>query len=83
MRTLVAAKRATLAELKSKVQAITHGCSKPYFRKALERMMIETNSENCNTICDYIFAEQSEINLKDSTREGKISQRVIVPRDGR
>jgi hypothetical protein len=34
--------------------------------------MIETNPQNCVYICDYILAEQSEINLKDSTKEGKI-----------
>ncbi len=54
-----------------KVLTVTHSCSKPYFRKALERM-IEENPENCNYICNYILAEQCEINLKDSTKEGKI-----------
>lgn len=64
-------KETDLNELKTKVQAITRSCSKPYFRKTLE-IMIETNPENCNYICDYILAEQSQINLKDSTKEGKI-----------
>jgi integrase len=71
MQTVSAHKVSVLNELKSKVHSITYDCSKPYFQRALERM-IETNPENCNTICEYILAEQSEINLKDSTKEGKI-----------
>jgi integrase len=71
MRTLGAHKETDLSELKMKIHAIADGCSKPYFYKVLERM-IETNPENCNTICEYILAEQREINLKDSTKEGKI-----------
>jgi hypothetical protein len=71
MQTLRAQNETGLSELKTKVHAITEGCSKPYFYKALERM-IETNPANCNTICEYILAEQREINLKDSTKEGKI-----------
>jgi hypothetical protein len=30
------------------------------------------NSENANVICDYIPAEQIEMNIKESTKEGKI-----------
>jgi hypothetical protein len=71
MQTLADNKETELNKLKTKVQAITRSCSKPYFRKTLERM-IGANAENCNYICDYILAEQSEINLKDSTKEGKI-----------
>ncbi len=71
MQTIADNKGTDLYELKMKVHAITHSCSKPYFRKALERMFA-INPENCNYICDYILAEQSEINLKDSTKEGKI-----------
>ena len=40
--------------------------------------MIETNAENCNTICEYILAEQGEINLKDSTKEGKIKVLMLL-----
>lgn len=71
MQILADNKETDLHELKTKMQAITRSCSKPYFRKTLERM-IEANPENCNYICDYILAEQSQINLKDSTKEGKI-----------
>lgn len=71
MQTLADNKGTNLNELKMKARTITHSCSTPYFRNALERM-INTNPENCNYICDYILAEQSEINLKDPTKEGKI-----------
>jgi hypothetical protein len=30
------------------------------------------NSENANVICDYIPAEQIEMKIKESTKEGKI-----------
>jgi hypothetical protein len=59
----------TLEDIMKKV--ITEGCSKPYFNKALVKMT-ETSLENCHIICEYILAEQTEINLKDSTKEGKI-----------
>ncbi|CAN5783829.1 hypothetical protein BH23THE1_BH23THE1_24250 [soil metagenome] len=36
----------------------------------------QTNEENADTICKYILAEQAEINIKNSTREGKI--KVLV-----
>jgi len=36
----------------------------------------EKSSENTKIICDYIIAEQNEINIKESTKEGKI--KVLV-----
>jgi len=30
------------------------------------------NAKSANLICDYIFVEQSEINIKEWTKEGKI-----------
>lgn len=71
MQTVAAHEETTLHELTKRIDAITYGCPKPYFKNALKRL-IETNPENCNTICEYILAEQTEINLKDSTKEGKI-----------
>ena len=59
MRTFEVHKVTALDELKTKVHSITDGCSKPYFRRALESM-IETNVENCKIICEYILAEQRE-----------------------
>jgi integrase len=37
----------------------------------LERMA-QRNPGNVNVICDYITAEQNELNIKESTKEGKI-----------
>ena len=34
------------------------------------------NKENATILCDYIQAEQTEFNIKDSTKEGKI--KVLV-----
>lgn len=62
---------AALPEIMKKINEITEGCSKPYFYKALTRMT-RTSIENSDTICEYIQAEQTEINLKNSTKEGKI-----------
>ena len=58
-------------ELEAKIDSITQNTSKPNFRQALKRLTI-TNPENANVICDYILAEQTEINIKESTKEGKI-----------
>jgi len=58
------------SELEDKINSITQGY-KPYIRKMLVHVAT-TNLENANIICDYIIAEQNEINIKESTREGKI-----------
>jgi len=34
--------------------------------------LLDKSEENASTICDYIIAEQNEINIKESTKEGKI-----------
>ena len=57
------------------INLITARLSKPYFRKILINLG-QTNKENADTICKYILAEQAEINIKNSTREGKI--KVLV-----
>ena len=58
-------------ELVTKIESITQYNSKPYFRQALKRLAA-VNMENANVVCDYILAEQAEINIKESTKEGKI-----------
>jgi hypothetical protein len=58
-------------ELERKIDSITNGLSKPYFNKILKELL-KKNLENANIICDYIIAEQTEINIKNSTKEGKI-----------
>jgi integrase len=62
-------------ELERKIDSITNGLSKPYFKKILKELL-KKNSDNANIICDYIIAEQTEINIKNSTKEGKI--KIIV-----
>jgi integrase len=44
---------------------------RPYVNKAA-RAMAEANPENCDIVCDYIFAELTERNIADSTREWRI-----------
>jgi integrase len=58
-------------ELKRKIDSITQYCSKPYFKEALKKLSI-ANPESANIICEYIIAEQNEMNIKESTKEGKI-----------
>lgn len=38
--------------------------------------MANTNAHNAKILCDYIIAEQDEINIKESTKEGKIKSLV-------
>jgi hypothetical protein len=44
---------------------------RPYVNKAA-RAMAEANPENGAILCDYIFAELTERNIADSTREWRI-----------
>jgi integrase len=53
-----------------RVDAITSGL-RPYVRKAV-RAMAEANPENGEILADYIFAELTERNIADSTREWKM-----------
>lgn len=71
VQTLAAHKETVSQKLTTKIDVITNGCSKPYFNNALKRM-IDSNPQNCGIIRDYILAEQTEINLKNSMKEGKI-----------
>jgi hypothetical protein len=65
-------------ELRTKIHSITQYNSKPYFRQALNRLAA-LNADNANVICDYILAEQTDINIKESTKEGKIKVLIWVP----
>ncbi len=58
-------------DLPSKIDSITKPLSKPYFNKILKDLS-KTNSINAGTIVEYILAEQTELNIMDSTKEGKI-----------
>jgi integrase len=61
-------------ELKRKIDTIIK-YQKPYISKMLNNLLLE-NPINVETICNYIVAEQNEINIKESTKETKI-KRII------
>ena len=61
----------TEEELERKIDSITTGLSRPYFNKILKEL-VKKNLENATIICDYIIAEQIEINIQNSTKESKI-----------
>ena len=48
---------------------------KPYISKTLNEL-VQTNPINVKIICDYITAEQNELNITDSTKEAKIKRPV-------
>ncbi len=54
-----------------KIDSITKTCSKPYFNSILKKLVV-ANYENADTICEYIIAEETELNIKNSTKEAKI-----------
>ncbi|HEY6588799.1 MAG TPA: hypothetical protein VIY98_10955 [Nitrososphaeraceae archaeon] len=57
--------------LVKKIESITKSLRKQYFKNSLVTLS-KKNIENARTICNYIIAEQTEINIKDSTKECKI-----------
>ena len=56
------------------VDAITVNL-RPYVRR-VARTMAQANPENGATLCDYIFAELTERNIADATREWKIKTMI-------
>ena len=64
----------SIEELKRKIDTITR-YQKPYLSKMLNKLLLE-NPINAEIICNYIVAEQNEINIKESTKETKI-KRII------
>ena len=63
-----------IEELKRKIDTITR-YQKPYISKMLNKLLLE-NSINAEIICNYIVAEQNEINIKESTKETEIKRIV-------
>ncbi len=57
------------------INSITKSCSKQYFKSIMNNLAKE-NIDNASTICDYIISEETEINIKNSTKEGRI--KVLV-----
>ena len=58
-------------DLERKVDSITKSLSRPHFSKILKELS-KTNIDNARIIVDYIFAEQTKLNIRNSTKEGKI-----------
>ena len=72
---MIALKTAYVDQIKQEnldllMDRITYG-SKPYFSKALKKSAV-TSPENCAIICEYILVEITEMNIKQSTKEGKL-----------
>ena len=61
--------------LEKKIDIITKSLSRSYYKNIVIKLA-ERNVENANIICDYIVAEQTEINIKNSTKENRI--KVLV-----
>ena len=49
--------------------------SRAYYKNILIKLA-DRNIENANIVCDYIIAEQTEISIKNSTKESRI--KVLV-----
>lgn len=54
-----------------KIDVITKSLPRQYYRNTLKKMA-EQNLHNAETLCNYIIAEQNEINIKNTTKETKI-----------
>ena len=65
----------SLTDLERKIDSITKTLSRPYFNKILKDLP-KFNPTNTRTIVEYIITEQTEINIKDSTKESKIKTLV-------
>jgi len=61
----------TETSLIKKIDSITPTSYKPFIKKMLKDLVLK-NPENTNTICEYIIAEQTEFNIKESTKYGKL-----------
>lgn len=64
-------------ELEKKLESITKSLRKQYFKNSLVTLS-KKNIENARTICNYIISEQTEINIKDSTKESKIDPCMVI-----
>jgi integrase len=64
--------------LQSKIEHVTKYQNR-YVRKMLNGLS-EDIPENTNIICDFITAEQNEINIKESTKEWKIKNLILLSR---
>lgn len=65
-------------QLQNKIEYVTK-YQDSYVKKMLKALS-ESGPENANIICDFITAEQNEINIKESTKEWKIKNLVLLSR---
>jgi hypothetical protein len=65
------------SHIEKKIDSITKSLSKPYYNNILKNLL-KSNEENAVIIYDYIIAEQTELNIKDSTKEGKIKDSCLA-----
>lgn len=59
------------AELTDRIEHLFDENSKPYYKNILKKLALDT-PENAFIICEYIETEITQINIKQSTKEGKI-----------
>ena len=64
-------------ELEKKISYITQSLHQNFIVNKLKKLA-RKNPDNANTICDYIIVEQTEFNIKDSTKNGKIKALVYL-----
>lgn len=57
-----------------KAESITR-LQRPYIKKILVNLAV-TNPYNADLLCEYIIDEQTQFNIKESTKEGKIKTLV-------
>ena len=72
--TSLATKQIEKEKLTEKIISICKN-QKQYIQNSLY-FVLEKNQDNALIICDYMIAEQNEINIKETTKEGKI--KVLV-----
>jgi hypothetical protein len=61
-------------ELDARIEAFTANI-RPYIRTIFHEVA-KSSPGNASTLCDFLFAEQTEMNIKESTKEWKI--KVLV-----
>ena len=64
-----------LNELLEKITLLTNNCSKSYFRKIITSLA-RVNINNASLICEYLASEETQFNIKTSTKEGKLKTLV-------
>lgn len=64
-------------ELEKKIDYIIESFPQNFLKNKLKNLA-RKNPDNANVICDYIIVEQTEFNIKDSTKKGKIKALVYL-----